>query len=260
MLALSALLIVLDSRNSLDSPKGLSGEIITPLTNAVSNLGERVRGVRSSDSELQSELDEIKTQRDTLLAENARLYELVAEVDQLREQLDFQHTRPELEILSANVISRDPLSLEKFIVIDRGSDQGVEVGMAVVSPQFLIGQVVEVDPGRSRVLLLIDNGFQTGAQLQISRGAGVLYGRWQSGGRAEMRHVPLDTDVVSQELVVTSGVTEGIPEGLIIGQIEDLHRDELGNEITISVIPLVDFDDLQTVSVILGEVESQQDP
>jgi rod shape-determining protein MreC len=202
-----------------------------------------------------AELDAITEERDRLVAENARLKEQVADIDELRERLEFKQAHPELQVIQANVISRDPQSLEKFIIIDRGSGDGVAVGMAVVSPNFLVGQVVEVDPNRSKVLLLIDSAFQTGAVLQNSRGAGIVYGRWQYGDRAVMRHVPLETETAPGELVVTSGLTAGIPEGLVIGTTNELERDQLRNEIEISVIPLVDFDTITTVTVIVGAVQ-----
>lgn len=256
LISLSLVLILLDSRDALDPVKGVAGEAISPVSGYFNDLGDRIADDGPSDSELAQELAEVSAERDRLLAENAELKEMAAEVQELREQLGFQQSRPELETVTASVLARDPESLEKFLIIDRGSDDGLGVGMAVVSPNFLVGQIVEVDPDRARVRLVVDNTFQTGARLQNSRAAGILYGEWQSGGLAELRHIPLDTEIVPDELVVTSGRTSGIPEGLVIGRILELDRDSLGNEITISVLPLVDYDSLNTVTVILGEREA----
>lgn len=255
LVAASLLLIVLDGRNLLDPVKGVTGSIIAPISRELSNLGQRIAPGPRGDDELMAELGAITDERDRLLAENARLKEQVADIAELQAQLEFKQEHPELQVLQANVISRDPQSLEKFIIIDRGSNDGVEVGMAVVSPNFLVGQIVEVDPNRARVLLVIDSAFQTGAVLQTSRGAGILYGRWQYGDRAVMRHVPLETEVTQGELVVTSGLTAAVPPGLIIGTTQEFERDELRNEIEISVIPLVDFETLRRVTVVIGAPE-----
>ncbi|CAN5701402.1 rod shape-determining protein MreC [soil metagenome] len=261
LIALSLFLTVLDGRDMLDPVKGVVGGLISPisqaLTSAGSSLGSDGSSVRG-DSELARQLEEITRERDELAAENARLREMVVENDQLRSQLGFQQTHPELTTVTASVTGRDPGGIEKFILIDRGSNDGIRVGMAVVSPNFLVGEVTEVDANRSRVLLMIDAGFQTGARLQLSRGTGIVYGLWQAGGRAEMRHIPIDTEVNPDEVIVTSGRSLMIPEGLIIGKILEIHRDELGSEITLSVLPLVDFDSLETVTVITGERESGQ--
>lgn len=260
LLALSLLLTVLDGRDMLDPVKSLASGFITPISRTLTDAGSSLNSDSSSasESELQQRLEDVTRERDELAAENARLREMVAENDELRSQLGFQQTHPELTAVTASVIGRDPSGVEKFILIDRGSNDGIKVGMAVVSPAFLVGEVIEVDENRSKVLLLIDAGFQTGARLQISRGSGIVYGLWQAGGRAEMRHIPIDTEVNPDETIVTSGRSLMIPEGLIIGKILEIHRDELGSEITLSVLPLVDFDALETVTVITGVREEGQ--
>lgn len=254
LLVLSLTLIVLDGRNYLDGPKGALGGIIGPVGESLSDFGGRFSPEReAADDELLAENEQLRSERDALLAENARLRELETTVEQLEDQLEFQEARPNLVALPANVVGRDPLSREKFLIIDRGTDDGVAVGMPVVSPHFLVGQVTETDPNRAKVVLTVDSGFQTGAVLQNSRGSGVVYGRWQAGGRMVMRHIQTDTEIEEGELVVTSGLTSGIPEGLIIGQVIEVDRDDLRNEVQVSVNPAVNFDSLLTVTVIVGE-------
>jgi len=258
LLALSLLLTVLDGRDMLDPVKGLVGGFVTPIARVLTDAGSSLNSGSSSasDGELAQQLEDVTRERDELVAENARLREQVAENAELRAQLGFQQAHPELTAVTASVVGRDPTGIEKFIMIDRGSNDGIQVGMAVVSPNFLVGEVTEVDVNRSKVLLMIDAGFQTGARLQISRGSGIVYGLWQAGGRAEMRHIPIETEINPDEVIVTSGRSLMIPEGLIVGKILEIDRDELGSEITLSVLPLVDFDTLETVTVITGEREA----
>jgi rod shape-determining protein MreC len=256
ILVVSFTLIVLDGRNQLEGPKGILGDIVSPVAESLSDFGGRFTTSREvGDAQLMAELEQVRSERDQLLAENARLRELESEVTQLRDQLAFQQAQPNLIALPANVVSRDPQSREKYLIIDRGSADGVRVGQPVVSPNFLVGQVTEVDANRAKVLLIVDSGFQTGAMLQNSRARGVVYGRWQAGGRIVMRHIPVDTEIAENELVITSGMTSGIPEGLIIGQIiaGGIDRDTLENEVEANVIPAVDFDALQAVTVITGQ-------
>jgi rod shape-determining protein MreC len=254
ILVLSLTLIVLDGRDQLDGAKGALGGVVAPVGQSLSDFGSRFSGSRQvSDSELLAENEQLRSERDALLAENARLRELEPKVEQLESQLAFQESQPDLISLPANVVSRDPQSRERFLIIDRGTDDGLTVGMPVVSPHFLVGQITHTDRTRSKVLLTVDSAFQTGALLQTSRAAGVVYGRWQAGGRMVMRHIPTDADVQEGELIVTSGMTSGIPEGLIIGQAIDMVRDDLRNEVQVTVNPAVNFDKLQTVTVITGQ-------
>lgn len=253
LVVLSLTLIVLDGRNHLDGVKGGLGDIVAPVGQSLSDAGSRISGSRNvSDDQLLAENEQLRDERDALLAENARLRELEFTVEQLQDQLEFRQAHPDLIALPANVVGRDPLSRERFLIIDRGTDDGIAVGMPVVSPHFLVGQVTETDRNRAKVVLTVDSAFQTGAVLQNSRGSGVVYGRWQAGGRMVMRHIQADVEVEEQELVITSGLTSGIPEGLIIGQVIDMDRDDLRSEVQATVVPVVNFDSLQTVTVIIG--------
>lgn len=256
LISISLLLIVLDSRNRLDGPKGIAGVIVSPLSGLLTDFGDQVAGWGDgSETDVDRKLAQLQERYDALLAENAQLQEATERVAELEGLLRFQNDHPDLQTVSADVLLRDPQSREKIIIINRGSNDGVAVGMPVVSPNFFVGQVTEVEPNRARVLLVVDSGFQTGARLQGSDQDGIVYGQWQEGGRVVMRHVPIDTEVRVGEdgdLVVTSGRTEGVPAGLIIGKVLEKREDPLENEIELEVVPLVDLDDLQSVSVILG--------
>lgn len=252
------LLILVDSRGWLDAPKRAASAVLTPAGREFTSLGERA-GARDpgGDPDLRKQLSDVTAERDQLLADNARLKEQASEVESLRQQLKFQESRPDLTYLTADVIGRDPQSREKYILINRGANDNVQVGMAVVSPNFLVGQVVDVEANRSKVLLVIDSGFQTGGRLQTARAEGIVYGRWQEGGRVEMRHIPYDVSIDDKEIVVTSGKTAGIPEGLVVGKVMEIQKDQAQNETVVEILPLVNFDNLQSVTVITGTTAGQ---
>jgi rod shape-determining protein MreC len=253
LIIVSLTLVLLDGRHKLDGPKSLLADATTPISHALTGFGDRVR-TRGGKSDLQAQYDDLQSKYDALLSENAKLQVQAQAAQQLRDQLNFQQQNPTLTLLPANVIARDPQSREKYLIIDRGSNDGLLVGMAVVSPNFLVGQITSVEPNRAKVLLVIDTGFQIGARLQNSGAEGIAYGQWQLGGRVVMRHLPVDANIdPNTELVVTSNKTARVPQGLIIGKLDgDPKRDQLQNETEVKVLPLVDFDNLQTVTVITG--------
>ena len=253
LIIVSLALLLLDGRHKLDGPKSLLAGATSPISQALTDFGDRVRK-RGGKSDLQAQYDDLQSKYDALLGENAQLKVQAQAAAQLRAQLNFQQQNPTLTLLPANVIARDPQSREKFIVIDRGSNDGLTVGMAVVSPNFLVGQIISVEPERAKVLLVIDSAFQIGARLQNSGAEGIAYGQWQLGGRVIMRHIPVDAILdPNTELVVTSNKTARVPQGLIIGKLDgEPKRDSLQNETEAKVLPLVDFDNLQTVTVITG--------
>jgi len=257
-LAVMALfLMLLDSRDRLDAPKSLLVAVVSPLGESLTDLGERVSNIgEGGDGNLRQQLDDVSEERDRLLAENAQLRESGREVEQLRDLLEFRQANPQLTLVTADVVGRDPGSREQFLIINQGSDAGIEVGMPVLSPHYLVGQVTEVEPGRSRVRLIIDSSFQTGARIQGIEAEGIVYGRWQFGERAVMRHVPVDAEIGADSLAVTSGKTERVPAGLVIGKVMEIHRDEVQNETQLDILPLVDFTELSSVTVITGETSA----
>ncbi|HYI16693.1 MAG TPA: rod shape-determining protein MreC [Thermomicrobiales bacterium] len=258
LVVVAMFVMLLDSRNRLDGPKSLIVSIVSPLGESLTDLGERVSNIGQGGNDgVQQRLDDVSDERDRLLAENAQLRERGREVEQLREMLEFKQANPQLNLVTADVVSRDPSSREQFLIINQGSNAGIEVGMPVLSPHFLVGQVTEVEPDRSRVLLVIDSSFQTGARIQGIEADGIVYGRWQFGERAIMRHVPVDVEIGTDALAVTSGTTERVPAGLVIGKVMEVHSDEVQNETQLDILPLVDFAELSSVTVITGESSTE---
>jgi rod shape-determining protein MreC len=258
LVLLALFLMLLDSRDRLDGPKSLMVTIVSPLEESLTDLGQRVSNIgEGGNDDMRQQLEAVTAERDQLLKENAELRELGREVEQLRDLLEFRQANPQLALVTADVVSRDPGSREQYLIINQGSNAGIEVGMPVLSPHFLVGQVTEVEPDRSRVLLVIDSSFQTGARIQGLEAEGIVYGRWQFGERAVMRHVPVDVEIGTDALAVTSGTTDRVPAGLVIGKVMEVHRDEVQNETQLDILPLVDFAELSSVTVITGETSAE---
>lgn len=244
--------IALDNRAALDPLKTGLREVIEPVAEQVGNIGN----ARADPTAVEAELARVKAERDALAAENARLRVQVDEVEQLRELLKVQEQFPELTFISARVINPDPTNLQKFITLDKGSADGIEKGMAVVAPSFYIGQVTAVETYSARVTLLIDSTASVGAQLIETGAAGIVYGTWQQGGRAELRHVDRGTNPKDGEVVVTADAssttrTAKVPPGLIIGKVGGPPViDNQSDTLTIPILPVADFDNLEVVAVV----------
>ena len=186
---LSAGLITLDHQQKLDLVKRPLNALTQPVVRLFSLAEHRIVSIGApSDSEAGGQLASVTAERDRLLAENSRLKQIEQEVTHLRQQLGFKTAHPDLKTTPVSVIGRDPESMQRFLVIDRGSNDGIQRGMAVVSPDFFVGQVTDVEPERARVVLSIDVSYQVGGVVQNdSHAEGVVYGRWQDGGRMQMR-------------------------------------------------------------------------
>lgn len=249
--------ITLDNNRTLDPLKSGLHDSLQPVTDAFDRIG---RG-GESDSELAKELERVKAERDALLAENANLKVTAAEVEQLRELLNVKQEHEDWQLISARVVGADPSNQQKFIIIDKGSKDGIQKGMAVTDPNVYVGQVVLVEEHQSRVLLATDMSHRVGANLSKTGGDGVAYGMWQLGGRMEMRHIDRDSKPEDQEFVITASSsdvkTARVPGGLIIGKVEgEASLDNQTDMLTVKVLPMANFDNLKVVAVILNVGES----
>ncbi|MGI8963635.1 MAG: rod shape-determining protein MreC [Thermomicrobiales bacterium] len=211
--------IALDRRNSLDPVRSGLNEIVSPISAAF----YRVVDAPDRQSDLERQLEEVTFERDELRAENSQLKADTVELEQLRLMLQVEQDNPEIDLIIANVIGRDPAGIQMFIVIDVGSDDGIREGMAIVSPHYYVGQIVEVSPQESKAMLVIDSSQQIGAMLEDTRGDGVVDGQWQHGGFLTMFHVQPGNSPEEGEWVVTSdsavSQTRQVPPNIRIGQV-----------------------------------------
>lgn len=249
----SVAFIQLDNRDALDPVKSGLRQVVSP----VSHVFDRIVDRTGDQSSLAKQLATVTAERNALLAENAQLKAQADEVTQLRAQLGLKQDHPGWVTVQANVITADPANENKFITIDKGAADGIKVGMAVVDPKLYVGQVTQVWDHSARVTLIIDMSQQVGAEIQGVGADGVVYGMWQRGGRAEMRHVDRDIKLKGDELVVTSdkadSSTAQVPGNIIIGRINGTPvRNDQSDSLTIPILPLCNFDNLRVVSVIIS--------
>jgi rod shape-determining protein MreC len=246
-------LIALDQQHRLDGARTPAEALVAPFQAALSRVGDRIHRFGSDSSATQQQLQAMTAERDQLLAENARLKDLEQQVAELQKQLGFKQSRPELQVASASVVGQDPNGTTRTLVIDQGSNTGVKVGMAVISPDFFVGQVTEVSADRSKVTLANDSSSKVGAMLQASNATGVIFGEWQTGGQMQLRYLDPATPVNEGDVVVTSGQTARVPKGLVIGKVTGVHRNVQAAELSVDVAPLINFSTMQSVMVILND-------
>lgn len=204
---------------------------------------------------LQSRVDELQQTVDRLMIENLRLREAEIELAVLREQLQFKLANPTYELLAAEVIGRDPSNLLHYIMIDRGAEDGLAIGMPVVTARGLVGSLTNVYPRSARVMLLTDPTSSVNALIQSSRATGIVQG--QGRGDLLLRYVEQREKVQVDDIVLTSGLGGNFPKRLVIGQVRAVKRNDVDMFQEILVQSAVDFDRLETVLVMQSFVPSE---
>lgn len=261
LVAISLLLLGLDSLGYL-SP--ITGYIRIPITAIQSWISGRVQTVESTlegprdIQALQTENRQLRHQIEELERQNEELTEIYAEYVILSTLMDYAKEDPEFRRVAADVIGWDTSNLVRMIIINRGSDDGIQEGMPVETERGLVGRVVEVGPRSSRVHLLTDPGSSVNTRLAASRADGTVVGQLTSHLR--MKWIEQDIPITENELVMTSGAGGNFPPDLVVGRITRVEQSvsELFQEA--EVRPAVDFERLEIVLIITNFVPAGLEP
>src|ERR1700683_3864581 len=231
-------------------------DVITPmekglvaLQNGSGNLWHNylyLRGVRAENRELKEQIEQMRLKE-------VRLSEDAAQAQRLQSLLSFKEqyiTRT----VAAQVIGSSGSDLSRGIYIDKGSDEGVQPDMAVITAGGIVGKVLRVYPSTALVLMINDQSSGVGVILEKSRLQGVLAGT--PNGEVVMKEVMSDEQVSPGENLLTSGGDQIFPKGLPVGTIAKVGapKDLL---LSITVKPSANLDRLEEVLVVLQKQEKQ---
>ncbi|MEK9889824.1 MAG: rod shape-determining protein MreC [Gammaproteobacteria bacterium] len=168
--------------------------------------GERVDALEAENFELRA----LASRMAGLVAENARLRALLGSSSQI-----------ESDALIAEVLSLEQRSDRHRLILDKGERDGVRVGQAVIDSTGLLGQVTEVMPGLSKVMLVTDPSHavpmlneRTGQQV-IAEGTG-------DRQQLSVRFISVSADIRLGDSLVTSGLGRRFPRGYPVGQISNI--------------------------------------
>ncbi len=157
---------------------------------------------------------------------------------------DFKH-----RTVVARVIDSDRTSLFKTLLINKGTADGLRVGLPVLSDQGVVGRIIETSWHASRVLLMIDENSNIDALIQRSRAQGILQGAGSAG--CNLKYISRVEDVQTGDVVLSSGLAGVFPKGLLLGVVTGASRREGGLFQKIDVAPAVDFGKLEEVLALI---------
>jgi len=181
-----------------------------------------------------------------LTTKNLKLQQSDADIRRIRTLLGYSE-QLDMPTTLASAIMLDTSGRFKSVVLDRGSDAGIEVNDAVVNANGLIGRVVLTTKDMSKVQLVTDGNCSVGALVDRTRRQGVVRG--DGGGAAQMYDVPSLADVVPGDTVLTAGIDGIYPKGIPVGTVV---KAEKGQDLFKSIVvkPAVDFGAVEEVIVI----------
>lgn len=202
------------------------------------------------------ENEQLKARVRQLEGEKSRLLEEEATNKRLREMMDFR-TESAPKAVTATVIANSASAYFHTLIIDKGKANGVEKGMAAISPLGVVGQVVAVTNRNAKVLLVTDSHSGVDAMVQRSRARGLVSGSLDYG--TVMKYVKRSDDLKEGDRLVTSGLDGVFPKGLLIGTVAKVNKKNLGLFQQIEVALAVDPARVEEVLVVRGNTPEIKD-
>lgn len=200
----------------------------------------------------QQELIEQNREYERIIAqmqvELVELREIARDYDRLALIVDYQTSHPDQNLVTADVIARDASSYLRWIIINRGTRDGIQTGNPVITDLGLVGRVERVTANEAWIRLVNDSVSAVDARLQNAGVAGTVLGELQGGLR--MENISQASEIEVGDLVLTSGLGGTFPPNIVIGQVTSVTRQQAQLFQQAEVRPTVDFNNLEIVSVI----------
>lgn len=194
-------------------------QVLSPFQYASSSivLAEKNIAAKADDMLAKPEtLNALQEQNESLRQSIAQLEEYRAEAQRLEELLKLKD-RYALEGVAARIVGRGPELYSDDLLLDKGSDDGVALGQAVMGPTGVVGQIIGVNAHSSLLRQLTSRQSGVAVSIQSSKVEGVVRGSLQ--GLMYLQDFPLDAQIKVGDVLVTSGLGGAYPQGLMVGTV-----------------------------------------
>ncbi len=235
LLVIALVLMVSTQKGGLQNMQKLS--IVT-----LSYMEEPLANIRVYRKALKTNED-LRRQNVLLMDELSRLRSVKAQNENLRNMLGFRDTT-KLDLLPVMIVGKDLTGINNTLSVDAGSSDSVVIGMPLITPEGLIGQVILTADQYSAVMPYNNLMFRVSAQIQNTRAYGIVSWDGSNNEKLEMNYVPQTIKVDTGMVVETSGYGNQYPPNIPIGKVVG-KRIEQGRETqTIYIKPFVSLDKL----------------
>ena len=251
MLFLCGGLMIISIAGISSQVEGVAATPLNGISGAFSRLSVSLNQIfedLNNFGRLNERVDELEEQLARQQVELIQLREVASDYNRLTGLLSYTSNIDNQEFVTADVIAVDQSSIARSIIINRGTRDGIAVGMIVTTDLGLVGRITRVSSNASQVQLVNDENSAVSARLQTTRAEGSVIG--QASGVLRMTFIDLDEDIVQNDLVITSGLGGNFPPDIVIGQVTSIRQFEFELFQEAEVRSLVDFDTLEFVLVI----------
>lgn len=252
------ILIVVVIVSNIDTQKtsgiqNIFTNLVMPIQNGLMYLKNKIAGndtFFTNISRLQEENEQLK-QKNSDLEQSLREMEMLkSENEILREYVNLKDKYKGYETVPAYIIHKDISNYSNIIIINAGSQDGIEPNMAVIADKGLVGYVLSTTDNTAKVQTIIDTATSVSAVLSTSREAIILNGMQGNHTTLKATYLPTDANILQDDRVETSGIGGIYPKGIHIGTVTEVIETKNTTDRYAYVETAVDFKKLETVLVI----------
>jgi rod shape-determining protein MreC len=248
--------IILSENRTLAPMQNLSLTITAPLENGLRDLADPISDFFQglfNRGDLVRENERLRQELERLQGQAAASEDAQRRLQDLEEALGVQESRPDDVFVVADIIAQDPSGFKRALAIDRGSEDGLDEGMVVLSKSgSLVGTVSQVYDEFAWLRLISDPNSAVNVAVlsgdEASEPRGVAAGDLRKGLTLEL--LPTDAEIAEGDLVTTSGLGGNYPPALLLGSVKSVEEKPQALTKRATLEPAADLSSLDTVLIV----------
>lgn len=233
------------------------GVALNPVQKVFYGVSDNVRGFLNfvfSFSDVKKENEELKAKNSDLESKAIEYESLKKENERLRDMLNFKSQKLNYNIVGCHIINKGDEGFLESYTIDKGTKDGLKVGMVAVTGQGLVGQVTYVDKSWAKVQPLISENIAVHVLVDSTRETtGIVKGYKDNNNRllTKVYSLPIDSQIKAGDVILTTGLGDLYPKEIKIGEVLSVEEDKGKVMKTALVKPYVDFNKLEELFVVI---------
>ena len=242
-----------NSDSEISFLENAASKLVMPVQNGLTYLKNKISG----NSTFFTDINNLKAENEELEKKNSELEQSLRELENiktenetLKEYLDLTEKYGEYKTVPAYIINKDISNYSKTLVINVGSDDGIEENMTVIADQGLVGHVISVTNTTAKIRTIIDTSSSVSCSLSTTDESIVCKGTLEEESALKAMYIPGDEGIIQGDSVETSGLGGIYPKGIHVGSIKKVVNTKNATDRYAIVETAVDFDKLDTVLVI----------
>lgn len=238
------------------------GNIISPMQRGINSVGKGVSDkfqVFRDNKDLRAENELLKQKIESLTATNQQLTQEKYELAGLRRLYELDAKYIDYKKVAARIIASDTNNWFYSFVVDKGTDNGIQVGMNVLAGNGLVGIVSETGKNWARVRSVIDDNSNVSGMSIETQDTCIVSGDlklMKEKGMIRVEMISMDATLKEDSEIVTSHISDSYLQGILIGYIKNIEVDSSNMTKTAYLVPAVDFERLDEVLIITELKES----